>query len=262
MVTRETLQTFAHEAGLAEPSIVLSPLGAPVWNAVTLEPERPLYPASMIKTPLVAAAMTDVEAGRIRLDDRVEVTQANMTVNDAPSPLRPGYYATVHELCDLAISRSDNVATNMLYDVVGRERATTIVRERFGLERTAFYRKLSGSEPLIVDPGWDGTHRNTHPASDAARMFDLIANDRVPYADEIKASLTRQYWNAKLTKGLREGDRYLHKTGDTDDVAHDGGILLTAQGREYVIVVYTALPSSDANDTRFGAFMKHLREHL
>lgn len=262
MVTREQLASFAREAGLAEPSIVIAPLGTPVWDDAALEPDRALYPASMIKTPLVAAAMTDVAGGRIRLDDRVEVTRANMTFNDAPSPLEPGYFSTVAELCDLAISRSDNVATNMLFDIVDRDRATTIVHERFGLRNTAFRRKLSGSDPLIVDPEWDGVHRNTHPASDAARMFDAIANDRVPHADEIRASLGRQVWNAKLSKGLRAGDRYLHKTGDTDDVAHDGGILFTAEGRTYVIAVYTALPSSDANDTRFGAFMKQLRGHL
>lgn len=262
MVTCESLATSASVAGLAEPSIALYRLGEGAPQQCLFEADRALYPASMLKTPLVAATMVEVDGGRLGVDDRLEVTQANMTVNDAASPLVPGYVATLGELCDLAISRSDNVATNMLYDVVGRERATQIVRERFGLTQTAFYRKLSGSEPLIVDPDWDGVHRNAHPASDAARMFERIARNDVPHADRIRASLGRQVWNAKLSTGLREGDRFLHKTGDTDEVAHDGGILTTAEGRTYVIVVYTALPSSEANDERFGIFMKHVREKL
>jgi beta-lactamase class A len=262
MVTRESLRTLAAAAGLDDTSIVLYPVGSPSWDEAALDADRSLYPASMIKTPLVAAAMDDVDRERLTLRDRVEVTQANMTHNDAPSPLVPGYWATLEELCDLAISRSDNVATNMLFDVVGRERAGAIVRDRYGLSNTAFHRKLSGSDPLISDPGWDGVHRNSHPASDAARLFESIAMDRVPHADLIRASLARQVWNDKLSRGLRPGDRFVHKTGDTDDVTHDGGILLTEAGRSYVVVVYTGMSSTDVNNARFGTFMKRLREML
>ena len=80
-----------------------------------------------------------------------------MTVNDKPSPLQPGYHSTLTDRCfALMITRSDNVATNMLYDILGRERATQIVQQRYGLTGTAFYRRLSGSLPLIHDPQWDG----------------------------------------------------------------------------------------------------------
>jgi len=232
-----------------------------VWGAA-YQADSPLYPASMIKTPLAAAALALAADRRINVADRVEISRSNMTYNDAPSPLVPGYWARVDELCELAISRSDNVATNVLFDVVGRERATSLVAERFGLTQTAFYRKLSGSEPLIDDPGWDGVHHNTHPAADAAKLFEAIAVDRVPHGDVLRGALARQYWNDKLSKGLREGDRFAHKTGDTSDVTHDGGILTTAQGRTYIVVVYTGLSSTDEHNARFAPFMRALRESL
>src|SRR5262249_31499258 len=159
----------------------------------------------MIKTPLAATALIDVAAGRLHLDDRFAITQANMTFNDAPSPLVPGYRATLHELCTLAISRSDNVATNVLFDIVGRERATQIAQQQLGLPHTAFCRKLSGSDPMIVDPGWDGKHRNTHPASDAAALFTMIALDLIAHGDLLRAALAGQFWNDKLSRGLRAG---------------------------------------------------------
>jgi beta-lactamase class A len=216
----------------------------------------------MIKTPLVAAAFCDVADGRLRLAQPVPVTPENMTFNDAPSPLEPGYTSTLAQVADLAISRSDNVATNLLFDLVGRNRATEIARDRLGLASTAFFRKLSGSDPLIDDPGWDGVHRNAHTAHDAALLFERIAIDDVPNADAIRGALARQYWNDKLSKGLRDGDRFAHKTGDTDDVTHDGGILTTAEGRTYVIVVYTGWASTDAHNARFGTFMRALRTYL
>lgn len=259
-LTAQRLGALAHYHGLEPGSLVLRPVDGG-WEAA-VRPDSGLYPASMIKTPLAAAVLALAANGVLSVGERVEVTPANVTFNDAPSPLVPGYRARIDELCDLAISRSDNVATNMLFDVAGRERATRIVRERFGLNGTAFYRKLSGSDPLIDDPGWDGEHRNAHPAGDAAKLFEQIALDRVPYSDVLRGALARQYWNDKLSKGLRTGDAFAHKTGDTSDATHDGGILATAEGRVYVIVVYTGLSSTDAHNARFGPFMKALRELL
>lgn len=257
------LAALAEGAGLDPVSIIVRELLNDRRTAeAATNAELDLYPASMIKTPLVLAALAGVEDGRFGLDRRFEVTQSNMTFNDAPSPLQPGVRPRLDELCDLAISRSDNVATNMLFDIVGREEATSIVQQRFGLAHTAFYRKLSGSDPLISDPQWDGMNRNTHPASDAAHLFTLIALDRVPHSDLLRGALVRQYWNDKLNKGLHDGDRFAHKTGDTNDVTHDGGILTTSDGRTYVIVVYTGLSSTDSNNARFAPFMRALRASL
>ncbi len=140
-----------------------------------------------------------------------------MTANDDDSPLIPGYKATVGELIRLAVERSDNVATNELFDLVGRERATRLAVDRLGCSATRFSRKLSGSEPLIADPGWDGEHRNAHPASDAAALFAQIALGAFPGADFLHDCLLRQFWNDKLSRGLLPGDRFAHKTGDTDE---------------------------------------------
>ncbi len=241
--------------------IVLRSLDGPRPSVVHV-PETTLYPASMIKTPLVAVVLAEAAAGRFRLCDPVVISEANMTYNDADSPLVPGYRSTVEEICELAIRYSDNVATNELFDLVGRERATAVAREQLGLANTAFFRKLSGSEPLIADPGWDGTHRNTHPPSDAARLFTAIADERIAHASILRAMLDAQAWNDKLTRGLRAGDRFAHKTGGTDDVTHDGGILHTVEGRRYVLVVYTGHAASETNDARLASFAEALRASL
>lgn len=256
------LREAAEEAGLKPASLIVIPLDIAA-SGVAVEPELELYPASMIKVPLVAAALAEVANGHLdSLESQVTVTDANVTANDAASPLVPGYRATLLELMQLAISRSDNVATNVLFDIVGRERATRVAHQRFGLGATAFYRKLSGGDPLIADPQWDGVHRNTHPAADAAHLFRLIADDAIPHAVRLRAMLEAQEWNDKLAAGLLPGDRFAHKTGDTSEVTHDGGILTTSAGARYVVVAYTGLPSSEENNARFGPFMRRVRELL
>lgn len=261
MVSDEPVRQAAAQAGLEPVALVLARLDT-AEPAVTIDAQAPFYPASMIKTPLALAALALVQDGALELSRPYEVTGANMTANDKPSPLLPGYTSPLNELIELMLTRSDNVATNMLFDIVGRERATEISGRRFGLAKTAFCRKLSGSLPLIHDPEWDGRHRNTHPPCDAARLFELIARSQVPFAAFLRRVLARQEWNNKLSAGLQPGDCFAHKTGDTDEVTHDGGILDTAQGASYVVVVYTGMESTDPNNDRFGSFMSALRSKL
>lgn len=255
-----SLGGLADEAGLAEPSIVLRSLDVEGSLDLDLAGDRALYPASMIKVPLAAAVMTLLAQGKHGPHDRVAVSAANMTANDKASPLAPGYNASLDELLRLMITRSDNVATNVLIDVAGRERATHLCKE-LGLTSTAIRRKLSGSEPLIDDP--QATGRNSHPARDAALLFEHIARGTVAGAHELHELLRRQEWNSKLSRGLLSSDDFAHKTGDTEEVSHDGGILRTADGENYLLVVYTALPGeNEQGDARFARFMQMLRPLL
>ena len=251
------LGRLAEQHGLAPVAAVVQSLdGAEI---AAHRPERPLYPASMIKVPLVAAAL--VLRDRRALDETpAPILPANQTQNDGVSPLVSGYEASLDELCTLAITRSDNVATNQLYDLVGRERASAIVRDELGLRDTGFRRKLSGGHPLVRDPQQTG--RNTFPASDAALLFGKIATSAFPGAAVLFDLLERQEWNTKLSAGLSPGDRFAHKTGDTETVSHDGGILTTASGRRFIVVVYTGTASSDQTDAKFAAFMRELRATL
>jgi beta-lactamase class A len=210
----------------------------------------------MIKVPLTVAAAVAVARGSRAWTQIAVVEQANMTHNDAPSPLVPGATATLEDLVALAVARSDNVATNVLFDVLGRERATDDL-VALGYPGTAFRRKLSGAEPLIADPGASG--RNAHPPAEAARLFAALAAGTVAGAARIRAALAAQYWNGKLSLGLEPGDRFEHKTGDTDSVSHDGGILTLASGESWTLVVYTHETSGDADDPRFAEFMRTLR---
>jgi len=257
---RPDVAELATAAGLTGASIVLRRLaGGGVGWEVTLDPGAPRAAASMIKVPVAAALTALWLEGSMHPEDRAIVRESNMTANDAASPLVPGYSARLDELGWLMIARSDNVATNSLIDVIGRDRATALAHS-WGLSSTAVRRKLSGSLPLIADPEEQG--RNAHPAADAAHLFTQIAQGTIPGSDWLRDTLAAQEWNTKLSGGLLEGDRFAHKTGDTDEVSHDGGILELAGGARYVIVVYTALPSSPQNDARFAEFMRVLRPSL
>jgi beta-lactamase class A len=252
------LGRLAAEAGLTGARIQLRSLG-PSGGAWAHDDGREIYPASLIKVPLAVATGFAIEAGRLQWDDAVTVHARNATFNDAPSPMVAGYRTTIEELVTLMLQRSDNVATNQLYDVLDRERATGDLR-RLGFTKTAFRRKLTGRLPMIDDPA--ATGRNSFPPREAAELFVALACDGVPQAAVLRRVLATSWWDVKLSRGLEPGDAFAHKTGDTDEGSHDAGILTLAGGRRWVLVVYTELPSSDAHDERFGTFMRALRPRL
>ncbi len=256
-LTAPELAHLVEQSGLARPAIEI--VRVRDGGAVAYHPRRPLYPASMIKVPLVAAALILRERGKIPTGP-YPIDPANLTPNDGPSPLIAGYASTLEELCTLAIVRSDNVATNQLFDLVGRERATALLRAELGLIDTGLRRKLSGGHPLLCDAAQFG--RNTHPASDAATLMCAIANSKFPDASFLFSLLERQEWNTKLSAGINTGDHFAHKTGDTEEVSHDGGILVTTSGERFVIIVYSASASCEATDARFAALMRALRSSL
>jgi beta-lactamase class A len=253
----DTLAALAVQAGLGPASIVVRGLdGGP---DAAFGRDRLIYPASMIKVPIAASLVQRLLAGSIRPDAEVVVSAANMTPNDAPSPFEPGYRTHPGELMRAMLSASDNVATNELIDLIGRDRITADCRA-LGLSSTYVRRKLSGSLPLLDDP--QATGRNVHPAGDAAALFERVARDFDGVFGDVRAALDAQIWNDKLAAGWTTGDAFAHKTGDTDEVSHDGGILTLPGGKRFVVVVYTELPSNPEADARLREFASALRPYL
>ncbi len=256
-MTEPRVEALVEEAGLRGASVVLTSLdGGP---SLRLRAYAPIYPASMIKVPIAVALARLVRARTLRWEDAVTVHPRNLTANDAPSPFVSGAKATLGDLTGAMIARSDNVATNVLIDAAGRELLTFGAAE-MGLNATKVRRKLSGALPLIDDPASRG--RNVHPAGDAALLFERLARSVAPPERPVLEALGAQFWNDKLSPGWEPGDAFAHKTGETDECSHDGGILTLAGGRRYVVVVYTALPSNAETDRRFAAFARALRPLL
>jgi beta-lactamase class A len=254
-----SLAGLAAAAGLVGASIVVERIAGGPPLAAALDPGAAISPASMIKVPLAAALAALWERGALRPEDTATVSAAHLTANDEVSPFAAGYTASLAEAARAMIARSDNVATNLVIDAVGRETATEYLAG-LGLRATAIRRKLSGSLPLIDDT--EATGRNAHSAGDAALLFRLIATGAIPGAQRLHELLAEQHWNDKLSPGLRPGDRFAHKTGETDETSHDGGILDTAEGARYVLVVYTRLAAAPATDARLARFMTSLRPLL
>src|SRR3712207_5016623 len=98
--------------------------------------------ASTIKVPILIELFRQVEAGEVRLEDRLAVNEAIRAPGSGVlRELSLGVELTVRDHATLMIVVSDNTSTNLLIDLVGRERVNQTMAE-FGFRQTRLRQRL------------------------------------------------------------------------------------------------------------------------
>ncbi len=112
------------------------------------EENRPIYPASLIKTLYLLAALEQVDRGNLSLQQTYMLTEQHKYAGGTPvtgtgllqfAPNGTSY--SLEELLSLMVSKSDNIAANMVLDIVGPDRVADLAR-RLGLKQTRASRKM------------------------------------------------------------------------------------------------------------------------
>ena len=207
------------------------------------------HAASTMKVPVMIQIFRDADAGLLTQDDSLVVHATFPSLvdgspfdvdkaddSDSTLYLRLGGKASVRELLELMITRSSNLATDILIERVGAPRAQASARAlgawsiqvlrgvedgkayRAGLNNTTTARDLGALLAAIAQ------HRAASPAACAAML----------------AILSRQEFNEGIPAGLPPGIPVAHKTGWIGQVVyHDAGLVLPPAGGGYVLVVLT-----------------------
>jgi beta-lactamase class A len=197
--------------------------------------------ASMIKTFLLAAALADVEGGRLGLHEPVDVlpehrAEGDGVLRDFALPTRLALLDALH----LVIALSDNTATNAVLAAVGPARLNELLEEwGFASRIRGFVDGGRPCEPIpgdfLTPPGLSVTSAVEHDRLLAGIRERRLLGELAPLALEL---LARQQDRRALARYLGHGIRFAHKTGTAGAARHDAG-LLEADGREIAISVFT-----------------------
>lgn len=188
------------------------------------------YPAaSLFKVPILLEVLTEVEAGRLDPERRVEIRPEDWTDGSGVLQARVGDQLAVRELTRLMIQDSDNIAALVLLDVVGVGSVNTLT-ERLGMLATRLVDHRAG-EP--------GDH--TTSASDMAHLLVGLATGQLlspRVAEQALSLLELKQAVTWLGDDLPFWVKIAHKWGDLPDARHDAGIVYTPRG-SYAIAVLT-----------------------
>lgn len=198
--------------------------------------ENSVFPsASTIKLSIMSELFNKINEGIYKLNDVIEITEGMKTGGDGIlKELNCGHKFTLEEICTLMIIVSDNMATNILINLLGMSNINTAIKN-LGLQDTKLQRKMMDSQ--AAREGRD----NLITANDFAHIFELIYNDKnvnTAFSQLMLNILKRQQVRGRLDLYLPEEVVIAHKTGDLDCLEHDGGIVYL-QDKAYIICVLT-----------------------
>lgn len=211
-------------------------------HEVALNADQRMTAASLFKIPVMVEVFRQHRQGRISWSQTLVVGPQHWVPGTGILQAYPGRRVSVQELVQLMMSASDNVASVMLMDLVGRENINDTARA-LGLRETLVH-TYTARDPLGPDED------NTTSARDLGLLLRRMAAgeliDRAASAEMIELMLQERVYDWMLRE-LPAEVRVAHKTGALPNVRNDAGIMFTPGG-EIVLVVLT----NDLRDQELG----------
>src|SRR5438128_276298 len=218
-------------------------------DSLLLDANVRFHAASTMKLPVLIQVFRDADAGLLRLDDSLTVHVVFPSLvdgspfdvdkaDDSDSTLygRVGRPASVRDLLELMITRSSNLATNILVERVGAGRAQASARA-LGAWSIQVLRGVEDGK------AYRAGLNNTTTARDLGVLLAPIAQNRAASpasCREMLRILEAQEFNEGIPVGLPPGTRVAHKTGWIGEVVyHDAAVVYRSSGGSYVLVVLT-----------------------
>jgi len=216
------------------------------------------HAASTMKLAVLLGVFRQIERNELTLDAPVHVrNRFTSIVNQEPYMLDlgrdsdPDVYGqlgktmSVRELAYWMITRSSNLATNLLVDVIG---IPTIQLALDELEIDGV-RVLRGVEDQRA---FDAGLNNEVTANGLLKLLRLIAEGRAysqKSCDEMLEIMLDQQYRSGIPAGLPKAARVAHKTGNISTVHHDAGIVYLNDRAPYVLVILTQFSPENGRGT-------------
>jgi len=215
--------------------------GKAQWS---LRADDVFHAASTMKIPVMIELFHQAQEGKIKLTDTLLVNNefhsivdgSPYVVNDADDSEGQLYKAegqkrTLRELCELMITVSSNLATNLLIEKLGVENIRATVHE-LGADGTNLLRGVEDNR------AFQKGLNNTTTARGLAILLQAIAEGKAVDAassNEMVAILERQKFNEGIPAGLPKEIPVAHKTGDITRINHDAAIVFAK--RPFILVI-------------------------
>jgi beta-lactamase class A len=216
------------------------------------------HAASTMKLAVLLGVFREIERGNLALDSPVHVrNRFTSIVNREPFMLDLGRDAdpdvyghlgktlSVRELAYWMITKSSNLATNLLVDIVG----IPAVQQTLDELDIDGIRILRGVEDQAA---FEAGLNNEVTANGLMKLLRLIADGKAvskQACEEMLEILLEQQYRSGIPAGLPKAARVAHKTGNISTVHHDAGIVYLDGRKPYVLVILTQFPAERTRGT-------------
>lgn len=240
-------------------------------ESLDINADSVFHAASTMKIPVMIEVLRRSQLGGFGLDQEVLlVNQFASLADGSPFSLnvaddgdttlyqRIGQRVTVRELLRRMITRSSNLATNQLIELVSAAKVTETAHE-FGAVHLSVLRGVEDQK------AFDKGLINTTTSADLATLLAAIEKGTLlspASSAEMREVLLAQEFNEKIPAGLPPGTKVAHKTGEITAVSHDAAVVYPQGRKPYVLVVLTkGIRESAASSTLIADISRLVWNH-
>lgn len=241
----------------------LEDLGISFYDAETtiqwsFNADQYFHAASTMKLAVLLGVFRQVDRDELQLEAPVHVrNRFTSIVNQEPFMLDLGRDAdpdvyghlgktlTVRELAYWMITKSSNLATNLLVDVIGIQ-TIQLALDELEIDGVRVLRGVEDSRAFAAGLN------NEVTANGLLKLLRLIADNKAysqKACDEMLDILLDQQYRSGIPAGLPKAARVAHKTGNISTVHHDAGIVYLDDRKPYVLVILTQFPAEQGRGT-------------
>lgn len=238
----------------------------------TFDADRPMPSASMIKLPVMLAAYRSALRGQLSLDEKIELKESDKVPGSGllSEHFTPGTELTLRDAIRLMMGWSDNTATNLVIEAIGRA-------DKDADGDTAGAKGINSVNQLMEGLGYDNMRLNSlvfrgdttvapersrkyglgvMTAAETIDLFEKIVKMTPPGFDVAEVEKARKEMldhlracQAKdtLPRLLPSGTVVAHKGGSVSNSRCDGGVIESPTGPIAICVMTT-----DNKDTGWG----------
>jgi beta-lactamase class A len=224
-------------------------------TAYSFREEESFHAASTMKIPVMIELFRQARQAKLKLDDPLLIKNEFHSLADGSIyTLDPaddseadlykaaGQTRTLRQLCELMITVSSNLATNLLIEKLGIDniRATVHTLHADGM---SVLRGVEDNKAFAKGLNNTTTARGLQQLLDAVARGEAVDKESSRQMMEI---LERQKFNEGIPAGLPPGTRVAHKTGEITKIHHDAAIVFAPKPFVLVILVRGLADTKDS----------------
>lgn len=252
--TTDTLRSAIQKIVSSKNAIVgVSIIGINGKDTLSLHGDRRFPMQSVFKFHIALAVLSEIDKGKLSLDQKIEISKDELLPEDFWSPLRDenpnGGSFTIEKLIQYSVSQSDNTACDVLIRLIGTPKT---VEEYFKKNNVRDIQITLNEEEM--QSRWDNMFQNwTTPraASETLKMFYENRNNLLSKESHDffwKTNIETTTGTNRIKGQLPEGTIVAHKTGwsgtnkETGITAavNDIGIVFLPNGEYFIISVFVS----------------------
>ena len=226
------------------------------------------HAASTMKTPVMLEIFNQEKQGKFKISDSIIVqnefesivdkSRYSLSINDDSDDIlyrKIGQKMTIHDLTFEMMTKSSNLATNILIDKVGAKNVMKLLSS-LNIKENIVLRGVEDQKAFEA-----GLNNKTTPFG-LMQIFEHIALTQ-PSNSLMMEILFEQKFNEIIPAHLPKTVKVAHKTGSITGVQHDSGIVFLPDGRKYVLILLSKnLKNADDGVKTLAVISKLIYDHL